>query len=326
MAATPTALFKRILVPTDGAEAGDIAIAVARRLTWRGSAELVLLRVESSHAPDDAARADTSSLVARTDDLRDDGITAHYRITFGAPADAIADTATLEDADLIVLAHHQRRLLEGLRHPSVTARLFSRAATPLLIWPEQLPADAAADLLAPPSAVVLVPLDGSAEAEAALPLAVRLARSYDRVLLLARVVAPPPLAGAASPYYVPVDSSVRDEHESREYLSATRHRLAADTGLTVQSLLLDGEPADALAAATRAHEGSLLVMTTHGRTGLGRLFLGSVAARLLDRAPVPLLVIPPLLVARADAPEIAQETAPTPLKQTAPLGPLPAKA
>jgi nucleotide-binding universal stress UspA family protein len=322
MAATSTPLFKRILVPTDGAEAGDTAIAVAQHLVGSGSAELVLLRVESDHAPDGAVREDTTSLVARTDDLRDDGITAHYRVTFGAPADAIADTATLEDADLIVLAHHHRGLLEGLHHPSVTARLFSRASAPLLIWPEQQPADTAADLLAQPTAVVLVPLDGSEEAERALPLAIQLARRYDRILLLARVVAPLPLTGAAGPYYLPVDSSARDEQEAREYLSATRHRLTAETGLTVQSLLLDGDPADALAEATLAHAGGLIVMTTHGRTGLGRLFLGSVAARLIDRAPVPLLVIPPLLATRAEAPE----TAPATLKKTAPIGPLPAGA
>jgi nucleotide-binding universal stress UspA family protein len=309
---TTSTPFSRILVPTDGTAAGATAVEVARRLAERAGATLVLLRVESEHALLDGVLADTAALTQQTSDLRDEGIPAQYRVDFGRPAVGIAVAASEEGADLIVLAHEQRTFLQRLHHPSVTARLFSRAPALLLIWPEQQPAAAADDLLACPGAVVLVPLDGSDEAERALPLAVQFARRYDRILLLARVVAPLPLAGATSPYYVPapipVEAPTRDEHEASEYLSATRQRLAAETGLTMQSLLLDGDPASAIAAAVTAHEGSLIVMTTHGRTGLSRLVVGSVAVRLIDCTPVPLLVVPPLLTERAPA-TVPEQTA-----------------
>ena len=296
---TSSTLFDRILVPTDGSAAGAAAREVARRICERESGRLVLLRVESEHAPLEHVLADTASLARESSDLRDDGVASYYRVEYGSAADNIAVVAAEENASLIVLAHQHRGFLQGMRHPSVTARMFSRATAPLLIWPEGQPPDAYDDFLKLPGAVVLVPLDGSAEAERALPLAIQLARKYERILLLARVLVPLPIIAATGPAYVDPEQLERDNAEAREYLSATRQRLTKDTGLTVQSLLLEGDVAVEVGKALASHKGSLVVMTTHGRTGLGKLFLGSVATSLIDCASVPLLVLPPLMVERA---------------------------
>ena len=69
--------------------------------------------------------------------------------------------ATLENVDLVVLAPHLRGGMEALRHPSVTARMLTRAPAPLLIFPDAMPYIGAKSLLADPKSCILVPLDGS---------------------------------------------------------------------------------------------------------------------------------------------------------------------
>ena len=108
-------------------------------------------------------------------ELREAGVQAHIITEFGKAAPAIATAAELDKVDLIVLAE-PRGLLEGLRCPSVTANVLARTAAPVLVVPtaatEELP-----KLLQFGGAQVIVPLDGSALAEKALPMALRITRA-----------------------------------------------------------------------------------------------------------------------------------------------------
>ncbi len=296
---TPFALFHCILIATDDSAAGVAAAALGRRIAEREGSTLFLLHVESERTPLPQVFADTASLRQQSSDMREAGVHAYYRMEYGNPAENIAVVAAEESASLILLAHRHRGLLDGLLHPSVSAKLFSRAPVPLLIWPDDSTADRYDELLKLPNAVVLVPLDGSTEAEHALPTAIELAKRSGCVLLLARVLEPLPLGMAGGPYYVEPVSMRGENQQSRDYLSTMRKRLTQETGLIVQSLLLEGDAAGEIGKALAGHGGSLVVMTTHGRTGLGKLVLGSVATGLIDQSPVPLLVVPPLVVQRA---------------------------
>jgi nucleotide-binding universal stress UspA family protein len=296
---TTSPLFRRILVATDEGVAGATAARVGRRIVEREGGNLLLLHVESVHSPLSDVLADTASLRQRSDEVRDGGHPSYYRLEYGNPAENIAVIAAAEDASLIVLAHHHRGLIEGMRHPSVTARMFSRAPVPMLIWPDELDGDVYDDLLSLPNSVVLVPLDGSAEAEQALPLAVEFAKRHGCTILLARVVIPLPLGMAGGGFYVAPETTDIENKEAREYLRGTRRRLAEETGLVVQSLLLGGAAAEEIGRALLGHDGSLIVMTTHGRTGLGKLFFGSVALDMIDQAHVPVIVVPPIAIERA---------------------------
>ena len=193
---------------------------------------------------------------------------------------------------MIVLAPQPRNLLEGLRRPSVTANVLARTAAPVLVVPPSVTEDSA-KMLTFGGAQVIVPLDGSPLAEKALPLALRVARRYDRPLLLLRVI-PPVQIIAAGPETYPL---VRDSHdmevrEAHQYLSVLRSRLQRTENVAVQTEFSHGIPAEVILAMADAKPGSVLVMSTHGRTGLARLLMGSVTLAVARKASIPLLIVP----------------------------------
>jgi nucleotide-binding universal stress UspA family protein len=142
-----------------------------------------------------------------------------------------------------------------------------------------------------PRDVILVPLDGSDLAERALTVAADLARRHGSALRLVHVHLPL----TADPIYVEglpvIDEhfhSLRRDHE-KTYLERVRDRLGA--GVSVSVALLDGTAAPALADEARTRGAALIVMTTHGRGGIERVLLGSVADELVRISPVPLLLV-----------------------------------
>jgi nucleotide-binding universal stress UspA family protein len=142
--------------------------------------------------------------------------------------------------------------------------------------------------------IVLVPLDGSGFAEQALPVAAAIARRTDATLHLASVQMPMPvLAPGAEDFAVDVNVHRELREQLQAYLASTAQTVSTPHGLEVTSALLDGLPADALAQYARAKHVALIVMTTHGHGGLSRLWLGSVADRLLRRVTVPVLLLRP---------------------------------
>jgi len=136
---------------------------------------------------------------------------------------------------------------------------------------------------------LLVPLDGSRLAEAALPAAAALAaRLAARVTLLHVVERDPPRA-------VHGERHLGEAAEARAYLEEVAGR-AFPAGVAVASHVHEGAP-DEVVASIVAHAGELapdlVVMCTHGRGGLGRLLFGSIAQKVIGRGPTPVLVVPP---------------------------------
>ena len=131
---------------------------------------------------------------------------------------------------------------------------------------------------------ILVPLDGSGFAEVAIPTAAALANAMGASLTLVHVR----------------DSTAPDYRAGEDALAAQRtmflSKAAADVGtnfqLTATTALLDGNPVDALCTYAAQCDTALVVMTTHGRTGWSRAWLGSVADGVVRHATTPLLMLP----------------------------------
>ncbi|HEY3068112.1 MAG TPA: universal stress protein [Methylomirabilota bacterium] len=132
---------------------------------------------------------------------------------------------------------------------------------------------------------MLVPLDGSSLAESALSRALDLA-GPDTTLVLLHAVEAPPFRGADA---LTADRHVVDEAEA--YLAVQRERLLAAGAKKVEVSLWYGGSASAIVEAARACKADLIVMTTHGRSGLGRFILGSVTEAVLRGTTVPILVL-----------------------------------
>ncbi len=142
---------------------------------------------------------------------------------------------------------------------------------------------------------ILVPLDGSELAERALPYAEELARQFGASLILLRSVNSLDLSSAqAFSGYLPAevyDAAYEDARRvAREYLEATAARLAAD-GLKVEWVLRTGDPAGEVVEHERDGKADLVVMSTHGRSGLSRWVFGSVADRVLRGGTIPVLLV-----------------------------------
>ena len=139
---------------------------------------------------------------------------------------------------------------------------------------------------------ILVPLDGSTFAERALPTAVVLARRAGAVLEL--VHAHDPLH-ASSEEAVTLDPAASEgvAASTHDRLAALARRLEPHVGRPVVVTILRGPPVTSLLHHIDERHADVVVMATHGATGLGRVLLGSVAASLVRHAPVPVLLVHP---------------------------------
>jgi nucleotide-binding universal stress UspA family protein len=131
---------------------------------------------------------------------------------------------------------------------------------------------------------ILAPTDFSERSAYAFGLACSLARDHGARLTVLHVV-PPPMAEAVGGVMTPEP----DRHE--EEWARLRRLLPTDSGIPVEHLLAEGEAGEAIVRAARECNCDLIVMGTHGRTGLGRALLGSVAEKVLRQAPCPVVTV-----------------------------------
>lgn len=140
---------------------------------------------------------------------------------------------------------------------------------------------------------ILVPLDGEPLAEEALPVARRLACACGATLHLVSVQPPiSPVVLASEMAGMAREAQDETGRALHTYVDRVARAARCD-GLTVATAVLDGLPSERLAAYVENHGIELVVMTTHGRGGLTRLWLGSVTHRLLRALDVPVLVLQP---------------------------------
>jgi nucleotide-binding universal stress UspA family protein len=138
---------------------------------------------------------------------------------------------------------------------------------------------------------VLVPLDGSELAECALPEVMKLVRGgiVGEVILL-NVVDIPSLWVAEGLDVMKLKNALLVK--SQDYLSDVQSRLSRE-GLNVMDVVMEGKTAQTIVDYSRENAVDLLVLATHGYTGMKQLMFGSVALRVLHDAHVPVLLIRP---------------------------------
>jgi nucleotide-binding universal stress UspA family protein len=149
---------------------------------------------------------------------------------------------------------------------------------------------------------IVVPLDGSDLAEGVLRHAAALARRFRGELLLLQVIEPlskvvaetmptaiePSGAAAVVSVRAAEEKYERDREAALAYLQTVRSRLR---GVRVSMEVIEGKPGEAIVAFARQRRANLIVMCTHGRSGLARLVYGSVADHVLRHSATPLLLV-----------------------------------
>lgn len=292
-------MFKRILVPLDGSPLAESALAPATLLAERFDATLLLVRTILVHvfpganpgpAQLEALHEAERYLDAIARPIRAQGIEVRLAVPYDAPAVGIADQAEFRHVDLIVMSTHGRKWPDTLLHKSVTMDVLEHTTAPILALKGEKQAELLrfmADLAAP----ILVPLDGSPLAECAIPLAEGLAKVFGNQLLLLRAVERPHMASTSldNPAMI---AKVEEWaiQETQSYLQRKQQEVA-DRGVRVTTETSIGTPAWFIGECVQAHQAGLVVMASHGRSGLGRFLLGSVAQTVLHESEAPVLLV-----------------------------------
>ena len=137
---------------------------------------------------------------------------------------------------------------------------------------------------------VVVPLDGSPEAEAIVPLVLEIAGPLDMEVVLLRVVVPTPPVTIEGSRRIIVEDVEATRQGAEEYLAPLAADLRAK-GLRAHAQVRRGEAVAQIIAAAQEISADLIAMTTHGRSGLGRLLLGSVAEAVLRHSHLPVFLL-----------------------------------
>ena len=144
---------------------------------------------------------------------------------------------------------------------------------------------------------ILVPLDGSTLAEAALPPLAWLAPSESSEIVLVRACPLHPVGAYEAAPLLPVGVD-----EARDYLELTAARLRAE-GHRVRTLVREGEAAESILDASAEEGATLVVMSSHGRSGFARFVFGSIAEKVLRASPVPVMIFPAFSPPRRQPPQ-----------------------
>lgn len=134
-----------------------------------------------------------------------------------------------------------------------------------------------------PLGTVLYPTDFSENSEFAFRVACALARDYKARLVLLHVIPPPMVIYAGGPVPAETWPNVEEVTEKLRQLEGRSHHVR------VESQVMEGDPVDMIVRAAEETGSDVIVMGTLGRTGLGRLLLGSVAESVIRKAPCPVL-------------------------------------
>jgi nucleotide-binding universal stress UspA family protein len=286
-------MTRRILVPLDGSPLAESILPSVVEFARLTGAHVTLVRVVEPATEDAGVREAEAAvqpyLAGVAERLATEGLTVDTLVLSGQAADQIIERA--HDFDLIAMATHGRSGIGRWVYGSVADKVLRGAGTPVLLVRAR--ADGPVATGHPRS--ILAPLDGSEVAEQALPLATAVAKAAGAELALVQSVFWVQMAGGGYPYgdgpVIQADEMLEQaEAGARAYLGEVEGRLKAD-GLNVRSVIRFDPAADSILSAAEEEQADLIVMSTHGRSGLGRWVLGSVADRVLRGATTPVLLV-----------------------------------
>lgn len=315
-----TVMIKNILVPLDGSQLAEAALLYAKTMAKRTGASLTLVRAAQNKSPFGDVTYDAQHrtiqqaddyLMSLADGMVAQGFSVQTGVPYaGSPAEWIIEEAGVRRADLIVMATHDRVGPDRWVHGSVAEGVVHQSTTPVMLVRSE-GADQLVQRFQMEKPVLVVPLDGSKLAEAAFPLARVLVQALGARVVLVGVVPKPGelqagLGGTIVTYVGPEYAELQADVQA--YLEASARHVATD----VEAVVRCGDPAAEIAAVAQQHAAAAVVMATHGRTGLVRSILGSVAGGVLRHSSTPVALIHPPTARAAEEP-VAQQVAAAPM-------------
>ncbi len=315
-------MYKTMLVPLDGSKLAEVVFNYAKELAGRlnidpiflhicapDEAELLpMYRIYVEHSAEVVERESQEVQKEISTQRRKKVIKAKGEVVIGYPAEEILRYAEKNKTDLILMATHGRSGITRWAMGSVAEKVLQASKIPVLLVQAGIPEETIYDKLKKPS--ILVPLDGSKLAESVLPHVEMIARQHGTEVIgvvLLRICEPESILSPVSYYLTPPSyppktpvkwddyvkqETARFELNCTKYLQEIAKRLT-EAGLRVRIEVRMGKPADEIVGYATKNPHSLLVMATHGRSGLTKWAYGSVTDKVLHGISIPILLVRP---------------------------------
>jgi nucleotide-binding universal stress UspA family protein len=301
-------MFERIMVPLDGSELAEVALPYAEELCGRLGSDVRLVYVsepqdksaEHMHKfyMEEVANTTRANAEKYVGTSGKNDVHVMSKILSGNPAEEIVDYADRADIGLIVISTHGRSGVKRWALGSVADKVVRATGRPVIL----VRANGARPDVREKGTLreILVPLDGSQDAETVLPYVENLASRLKGKVTLLRVLAQGFMSSDAVGKYMyfafPEAQMKSISAEAREYLGQVAERLQKKGIKTAIEVRLSNDVKsanDAMAIIDFAREANadLVAMSTHGRSGVSRWVLGSVAERVLGEGSTPLLLV-----------------------------------
>ena len=297
-------MFKHILVPIDGSSLAEAALPAAAFLAERLRARVTLMHVVERNAPDvvhgqphlkhpQEAERYLRELAGRAFSKRSQVDCHVHTSEVDDVAGSIVAHAEELAHDLVIMCSHGRGAALHMFLGSIAQSVIARGTQPVLIThPDEQGRTPVFSCRH-----ILVPMDNDPEHAQALPVAKELARACGATLHLAAVI--PDLAtlsgdkAAASRLLPGTTSRLLDlaTQDAEQYFQKLEEGLRAE-GFEASAHVLRGDPASVIVEAAVQAKIDMIVLGTHGKTGMDAFWSGSVAHRICSQSRIPLLLIP----------------------------------
>jgi nucleotide-binding universal stress UspA family protein len=300
-------MYKNILIPLDGSELAEVVFPYVKQLAGKVDLDLTLFHVCESHSESqlmcqayleraaDMVRAhsrEARSIMGAPSEEK--AVEVRGQVVVGHPAEEILRYSEENKIDLILMATHGRSGIRRWVLGSVADKVLRKSMVPVWLVRANIPEKIIQN--DKPGMTLLVPLDGSKFAESVLPhvqaLAKQLSVKAVNVLLIRVYEKPFITADYPEPDWSKhVERMVnffRDEAE--RYLADVKKKLSGD-GIEVRTEVLMGKPADEIIKYEYNHHPKLVVMATHGSSGLSVWEYGNITDKILHGGNTPLLLV-----------------------------------
>lgn len=310
-------MYSKVIVPLDGSEFSEMALPYARLVA--GSLSIPIELVEAydvlpaalhdhqavfatKRMLEEAQRRSQEYLSRIRDELNSMGHAASTMTLAGFPPQTVGDWAGGDSATLVVMSTHGRGGITRWAFGSIADKLLHSVPNPVLL----VRSGGAERPATEEFKTVLVPLDGSELSESSLPHAASMATALGARVSLLRVTATADYYDfhlsqslgetgvAANPQHISAEQLVEaDAEQARQLLGQAAQSMASEFGFAneVQVCHMQSQNVAQAIEDKAASEHTLVVTTSHGRSGINRLVLGSVTDRVVRHSSVPVLVV-----------------------------------
>lgn len=280
--------YRKILVAVDGSESSKNAFRQACRIARQDASWITVITTipfyqdlfqmpSIQEKVSKALREDGEKVISEIKKIADQE-DAFIRpiIEEGSPVDSIIDSAEENNFDLIVMGRHGKSRLERALVGSVTARVIGHTGKDVLVVPDN--ASVGWDS-------ILISTDGSKFSEAATAKAIDLAKAYGGQIGILSVV------DVTEEFHTEAPGAVEElVRKAKGFVDEVRKKAEAH-GIKTEPLVREGETFKVITELSKESGYDVIVMGSHGRTGMSRLLMGSVTEKVIGYALCPVLVV-----------------------------------